>query len=247
MVTVQDLSKSFKTKKQMKQVLDHISFTAQPGNIYGLLGPNGAGKTTTLRLIATLLKPDSGTVTVDGSDTVTHSRAVRDKIGLLTGEMRLSGNLSPRETLRFFGQLNHMDRKAVDERIASLSSYFGMDDYLDRPIDRLSSGMKQKISLAVSIIHDPKVIMFDEPTSNLDILAVKTVIDFLFDERRQGKTIILSTHILSEAEKLCDTVGILLDGQLVVQGSIPSLLEQYHTPRLEDIFFELARERGLTT
>lgn len=244
MVSVHNLHKSFKTKKQTKQVLKGISFEAHPGMIYGLLGPNGAGKTTTLRLIATLLRPDEGTITVDGNDTVHDSRAVRDKIGLLTGEMKLSGNLSPRETLRFFGQLNHMPKETVNQRITYLSNYFGMDDYLDRPIDKLSSGMKQKTSLAVSIIHDPQTIIFDEPTSNLDILAVKVVIDFLLDERRAGKTIILSTHVLSEAEKLCDSVGILLDGELVIDGPVSAILDQYKTQRLEDVFFSIAKERG---
>jgi sodium transport system ATP-binding protein len=244
MVSVHNLHKSFKTKKQTKHVLKGISFEAHPGMIYGLLGPNGAGKTTTLRLIATLLRPDEGTITVDGNDTVRDSRAVRDKIGLLTGEMKLSGNLSPRETLQFFGQLNHMPKETINQRIAYLSTYFAMDDYLDRPIDKLSSGMKQKTSLAVSIIHDPQTIIFDEPTSNLDILAVKVVIDFLLDEKREGKTIILSTHVLSEAEKLCDSVGILLDGKLVIDGPVSAILDQYKTQRLEDVFFSIAKEQG---
>ena len=247
MVEVKGLHKSFRAKKQRKEVLNGISFTAEPGRIYGLLGPNGAGKTTSLRLIATLLKPDSGTITVDGLDTISDSRAVRDRIGLLTGEMKLSGNLSSRESLRFFGELNHMKRELIDERIASIAGSLGMEEYLDRPLDKLSSGMKQKTSIAVSIIHDPQIIIFDEPTSNLDILATKVVNDFLMDSRDGGKTVILSTHILSEAEMLCDDIGILLEGDLVVNGKKADILSQVPSRRLDDLFFDLARERGIVS
>ncbi len=247
MVEVSNLHKAFRAKKQSKQVLSGLSFTAEPGRIYGLLGPNGAGKTTTLRLISTLLKPDQGSIRIDGLDTVKESRAVRDKIGLLTGEMKLSGNLSSRESLRFFGELNHMRREYVDQRIDMISKKLGMDDYIDRPIDKLSSGMKQKTSIAVSIIHDPQVIIFDEPTSNLDILATKVVNDFLLDAKAEGKTVILSTHVLSEAEMLCDDIGILLDGILAVNGKKEDILATQESGRLDDVFFALAKERGIVS
>lgn len=245
MVQVEDLHKSFTVKKQVKQVLKGVSFTAGEGKIYGLLGPNGAGKTTTLRTIATLLKPDSGRVLVGGRESTRESQAIRNSIGFLTGEMRLSGTLSSRETLVFFGRLSHMDRELIEKRITFLSEYLEMKDFLDRPIEKLSSGMKQKTSIAVSLVHDPEVIIFDEPTSNLDILAVKVVIDFLNDARTSGKTVILSTHVLSEAEKLCDEIGILLGGKLLLDGKLPEILESYKTDRLEDVFFHLAKQQGV--
>jgi sodium transport system ATP-binding protein len=245
MVAVDKLTKTFISKKRRIEVLKGISFTAKPGEIYGLLGPNGAGKTTTLRLIATLLKPDSGTAVVNDMDVQQHPREVRDIIGFLTGDMKLSGNLSPRETLRFFGRLNHLDPGHIKERIEELSGYLGMEDFLDRPIDKLSSGLKQKTSIAVSILHDPEIIIFDEPTSNLDVLAVKVVLDFLHDVRRAGKTVILSTHILSEAERLCDTIGILLGGELIVNGNLDEILKEFGAQTLEDVFFTAAKQRGL--
>ncbi len=245
MVDVRDVSKSFSSRKGRNEVLKKISFRAEPGEVYGLLGPNGAGKTTTLRIIATLLKADSGQVTVNGLDTRQQGREVRDSIGLLTGDMKLSGNLSPREMLWFFSDLNHIPRRKANERIAELSRYLDMSDFIDRPIAKLSAGMKQKTSIAVSIIHDPDIIIFDEPTSNLDVLAVKVVVDFLHDASRAGKTVILSTHVLSEAEKLCDKIGIILEGQLLVNGSREEILKESKTASLEELFFTLARERGI--
>jgi len=244
MIEVQSLTKEFDAKGKKTIAVKSISFKAEPGRIYGLLGPNGAGKTTTLRCIATLLRPTAGRATVEGMDVTEKPREVRDRIGFLTGDMKLSGNLSPRELLRFFGQLNHLDQKTISERTAWLSGYLGMDEFLDRSVAKLSTGMTQKATIAVSLIHDPNIIMFDEPTSGLDILAAKTVVDFLNDSKKKGKTVILSTHIMSEAEKLCDTIGILLNGELVAEGSQEELIERYQKPNLEEVFFSLAKERG---
>jgi sodium transport system ATP-binding protein len=246
MVAVDSLVKTFVSKKRRVDALKGISFAAQPGEIFGLLGPNGAGKTTALRLIATLLRPDSGTVHVNDMDVQQHPKEVRNIIGFLTGDMKLSGNLSPRETLRFFGKLNHLDADHITKRINELSGYLGMEEFLDRPIDKLSSGLKQKTSIAVSILHDPQIIIFDEPTSNLDVLAVKVVLDFLHDVRTSGKTVILSTHILSEAERLCDTIGIMLSGELIVNGKLQDILHEFKAQTLEDVFFTAAKQRGYT-
>jgi sodium transport system ATP-binding protein len=246
MVAVDSLVKTFVSKKRRVDALKGISFAAQPGEIFGLLGPNGAGKTTALRLIATLLRPDSGTVHVNDMDVQQHPKEVRNIIGFLTGDMKLSGNLSPRETLRFFGKLNHLDADHIAKRINELSGYLGMEEFLDRPIDKLSSGLKQKTSIAVSILHDPQIIIFDEPTSNLDVLAVKVVLDFLHDVRTSGKTVILSTHILSEAERLCDTIGIMLSGELIVNGKLQDILHEFKAQTLEDVFFTAAKQRGYT-
>jgi len=239
MISVEQLSKSFKGRKGVKQVLDNVSFEAFDGEVFGLLGPNGAGKTTTLRSIATLLQPDSGKVTVDGFDVTKDGRAVRNRIGFLTGDMKLAGNLSSREMLRFYGELNHMEPSKIEARIDQLSTDLGMDDFLDHPISKLSAGMTQKTSIAVSILHDPKVIIFDEPTSNLDVLAVKVVADFIRESKVAGKCVVLSTHVLSEAERLCDRVGILHQGQLLCSGRHDELLERYGQKSLEDLFFHL--------
>lgn len=247
MVEVKNLSKIFQKKKKKEKViaLNDVSFNAYPGEIYGLLGPNGAGKTTALRTIATLLKPTEGYTKVSGLDSQKDSKSVRDKIGFLTGDMKLSGNLSPKELLIFFGKLNKMNNKEIELKTKELSKYLDMDFFLDRPIEKCSTGMKQKASIAVSLIHDPEVIIFDEPTNGLDILASKIVIDFLFDYKKKGKTVILSTHIMSEAEKLCDRIGILLNGELAEQGLKNDLLNKYETNNIEDIFFSLAKKKGV--
>ena len=247
MIRVTGLKKAFRGRAGTNEVLRGLDFTVEPGEIYGLLGPNGAGKTTAMRCVATLLKPDEGAITVDGHDTQAKPRVVRESLGFLTGDMKLAGNLSPRRLLRFFGELNHLADDVIEQRSDELAGYLDMRDYLDRPVEKLSTGMKQKAAIAVALIHDPSVIMFDEPTNGLDILAAKTVVDFLNDYRSRGKTILLSTHIMAEAEKLCDRIGILLGGVLAAQGTRDELMEIRSTNSLEDAFFQLAREQGVTT
>ncbi|HLW22228.1 MAG TPA: ATP-binding cassette domain-containing protein [Sphaerochaetaceae bacterium] len=239
MIVIQDLHKSYAQRKNRKLVLKGITCTAKDGEVYGLLGPNGAGKTTTLRTIATLLRPDSGMVWVDGHDVVNEGRLVRDSIGFLTGEMRLAGQLSCRELLRFFGRLNHMPSQIIEERIVALTKDFAMEKYLDTPIAKLSSGMTQKVSLAVSIIHEPHNIIFDEPTSNLDVLAVKVISDFIRAAKNAGKCVVLSTHVLGEAQRLCDRIGIIYDGRLLCEGPVHELLESHKVPDIETLFFSL--------
>lgn len=242
MIEVKNLSKSYKSHKSIKRVVQDISFTAHDGQVFGLLGPNGAGKTTTLRTIATLLQPDSGTVTVDGLDVVTQSRAVRDRIGFLTGEMRLTGQLTGRELLRFFGQLDHMAKDRVERRMQELANDLEMTQYLDTPIAKLSSGVTQKVSIAVSLLHEPHVIIFDEPTSNLDVMATKIVSDFIRAAKKAGKCVVLSTHILSDAQRLCDRVGIMHEGKLLCEGPLQQLLQEHGTHDLEELFFRLVQE-----
>lgn len=255
MIQVQDLSKTFLVKGRGKpregltgnrfRALDGVSLSAGTGKIYGLLGPNGAGKTTMLRCISTLLKQDSGTIEVLGMSTLTQAKEVRGNIGFLTSDMKLAGSLSPRELLVFFGKLNHLNPGRIQSRIDELATYLGLGEFIDRSVEKLSTGQKQKTSIAVSLIHDPAVIMFDEPTNGLDILAAKTIVDFLHDCKSRGKTVVLSTHIMAEAEKLCDTVGIILKGQLVAQGSIPELCSHYGKDNLESVFYDLAQAKGM--
>lgn len=243
MIVIDGLHKSYKVRSGLKHVLKGITCTAHDGEIYGLLGPNGAGKTTTLRTIATLLKPDRGSVRVDGHDVVSEGRVVRDRIGFLTGEMKLAGQLSCRELLQFFGRLNHMSSAAITRRTGTLARDFDMEDYLDVPIAKLSSGMTQKVGLAVSIVHEPRNIIFDEPTSSLDVLAVKVISDFLRAAKNNGKCVVLSTHVLADAQRLCDRVGIIYDGELLCEGTVDELLSSHGVPDIETLFFSLVNKQ----
>ncbi|SSC12032.1 ATP-binding transport protein NatA [Mesotoga infera] len=245
MVEISSIEKTFESRKKKVKAVDGVSFKAQPGRIYGLLGPNGAGKTTTLRIIATLLKPDSGKAQVMGFDSVKDATQVRKRIGFLTSDMKLSGNLTPRELLQFFGELNHMQNGDIKKAIREMAEYLDMGEFLDKQVGKLSSGMKQKAAMAVSLIHNPEVIIFDEPTNGLDILTARTVTEFLKDYRRQGKTIIISTHIMAVAEKLCDNVGIIFKGRLVENDSLEGLYGKFNEDNLEDLFFKVAEREGI--
>lgn len=228
-----------KTKKNMMKAVDKLSLTSKPGEIYGLLGPNGAGKTTALRCIATLLKPTQGEITVKGYDTVRDSENVRKKIGFLTNEIKLDPQFSPKYMFGFFGRLHGLDEKTIDERREELFSYFGIKDFEDKKIDELSSGMKQKTSISVSLVHNPEVVIFDEPTNGLDIVTARNVTDYLKLLKNEGRTVIISTHIMTEAEKLCDRIGIIINGVLVMEGTLAEILEKTNSKDLEDAFFEL--------
>lgn len=249
MVVIESIDKGFALRKKKGRVeaLRQVSLKAEPGRIYGLLGPNGAGKTTLLRCVATLLTPDRGTLTVDGLSTVADPQAVRARVGLLTSDMKLSGNLTPRDLLKFFGELNHLDKARISQRIDQLTAELGLAPFLDQAVEKLSTGQKQRASLAVSLVHDPEVILFDEPTNGLDLFAAKAVVDFLREFRARGKTILLSTHILSEAETLCDTIGILLEGRLVAEGTVDELKARTAASTLDQAFFQLARNEGVKT
>lgn len=228
-----------KTKKNMVKAVDKLSLTARPGEIYGLLGPNGAGKTTALRCVASLLKPTQGNIKVKDYDTVEDSQSVRKTIGFLTNEIKLDPQFSPRYMFGFFGRLHGLDERVIEERREELFDYFGIKDFQDKKIEELSSGMKQKASLAVSLVHNPEVIIFDEPTSGLDIITARNVTDYLKHLRDEGRTVIISTHIMTEAEKLCDRIGIIINGVLVLEGTLTEILDRTNTKDLEDAFFEL--------
>jgi len=254
MIEIKDLTKVYKlskkqmaeqkTKKNMKKAADNISLSAKKGEIYGLLGPNGAGKTTILRCVATLLKPTAGEVKVCGYDTVKESEKVRESIAFLTNEIKLDPQFSSKYMFNFFGKLHGMDDKSIEERRKLLFTYFGINDFQDKKINELSTGMKQKAAIAVSLVHDPEVVVFDEPTNGLDIVTARSVTDYLKLLREEGKLVIVSTHIMSEAEKLCDRVGIIINGKKVAEGTIPELLATTGTSDLEDAFFELYKEHN---
>ncbi|MDU6263531.1 MAG: ABC transporter ATP-binding protein [Anaerocolumna aminovalerica] len=231
-----------KTKKSIKKAVDNVSLSAKKGELYGLLGPNGAGKTTTLRCVATLLRPTDGAIKVCGNDTIKYPEKVRESIAFLTNEIKLDPQFTPKYMFNFFGKLHGMDDKTINERRELLFKQFGIFDFQDKKIEELSTGMKQKASIAVSLVHDPEVVIFDEPTNGLDIVTARSVTDYLKVLRDQGKVVIVSTHIMSEAEKLCDRVGIIINGKKVAEGTIPELLVQTGTKDLEDAFFELYKE-----
>lgn len=231
-----------RTKKSLKCAADHISLTAKKGEIYGLLGPNGAGKTTTLRCVATLLKPTEGNIKVCGYDTVKESEKVRDCIAFLTNEIKLDPQFSPKYMFDFFGKLHSMDMAVIEARRKELFHYFGIEAFQDKKIEELSTGMKQKAAIAVSLVHDPEVVIFDEPTNGLDIVTARNVTDYLKLLKKQGKLVIISTHIMSEAEKLCDRIGVIIQGKKAAEGTLQELLMQTKTNDLEDAFFELYKE-----
>lgn len=237
MIEARKLSKTFADKKRgtIWAVRD-VSFRVQPGQIYGLLGANGAGKTTTLRMLATLLTPSEGSASVAGFDVKTNPDAVRAQVGFLAASTALYGRLTARETIAYFGELNGLSRNTIDERTAQLSRELEMEEFLDRRVEKFSTGMKQKVSIARTLIHDPAVMIFDEPTLGLDVLAARTIVRFIRECRNRGKTVIYSTHVMSEVEKLCDVIGIVHGGQLRAEGTLTQLKEQYRQTDMEEIF-----------
>ncbi len=236
--------KELKTNSKSKVAANNISFEAKPGEIYGLLGPNGAGKTTTLRCVATLLKPTEGNISVCGFDTVKDGAKVRDSIAFLTNEIKLDPHFTPDYMFTFFGRLHGMTEEEIAARKQELFDKFDINDFANKRIEELSTGMKQRAAIAVTLVHDPKVVIFDEPTSGLDILTARQVTDYLKELRDAGKTVIVSTHIMSEAEKLCDKVGIIINGSKVAEGSQSEIYELTGTNDLEDAFFELYKKYG---
>lgn len=249
-ISAKNLKKTFKlsakqrkldrTGARTKTAVDGLSFDVRRGEIYGLLGPNGAGKTTTLRMLAALVKPDEGDAFIEGVSVVDDPLKVRGLIGFLTSELKLEEVFSPDYLFDFFSELHHVDHAVRDARKQALFERFGIDRFAQTKVADLSTGMKQKTSLAVSVAHDPDVIIFDEPTNGLDVLTAKTVTDFLLELAAEGKTVLLSTHIFSLVEKVCDRAGIVIDGHLVAEGTLSELTGGRS---LEDVFFDLYAAR----
>ena len=201
------------------EAVSSLRFDVQSGSIFGLLGANGAGKTTTLRMLATLLQPSSGTARVGGHSILECPLEVRRVLGYLTGDTGLYGRLTPLETLRYFGGLYGMPKAQLEDRISWLTNGLSLSPFLEQRCERLSTGQRQRVSIARALIHDPRVIVFDEPTSGLDIISSQFILDVLREEREKGKTVLFSTHILSEAELICDVIGVLHKGQMLSIGS----------------------------
>ncbi len=246
---VEGLSKTFtlsrkqqkieRTADRRKVAVDNLSFVAGKGEIFGLLGPNGAGKTTTLRMLSTLIKPDSGDAILDGYSVVSDPAMVRSKIGFLTSELKLEDFFTPNYLFDFFSELHGVEPEVCRDRKQKMFERFGIDKFAEVKVANLSTGMKQKLSLVISLVHDPEVIIFDEPTNGLDVLTARTVTDYLQELRAEGKTIILSTHIFSLVERLCDRVGVIIDGRLVACGALDEVCDGMS---IEDRFFNMYKE-----
>ena len=239
MIEVSHVSKQYSGSDD---VVRDVSFEVKDGVIFGLLGPNGAGKTTLMQMIATLLVPSQGNVLINGLNTRTDEREIRRNIGFLTSEVKLDPFSTPDKLFRFFGDLYGIDRKIVEQRKAESFARFDIAPFAQKKIIELSTGMKQKISIAISLIHNPPVVIFEEPTNGLDILTARQVTDYLRELRANGRTILLSTHIFSVAEDLCDEIAVLVDGRVVALGSIAALKETTGTQSFEDAFFRLYTE-----
>ena len=228
-----------KTRSRTKVAVRDLSFSVQEGEIFGLLGPNGAGKTTTLRMLATLIRPDEGDALINGYSIVKQPDKVRSQIGFLTSELKLDDFFTPNYIFDFFSELQNIPTQVRDERKRTLFGRFGIDKFAETKIADLSTGMKQKTSIAVSLVHDPEFIIFDEPTNGLDVLTAKAVTDFLVELRNRGKSILLSTHIFSLVAKICDRVGVIIDGKMTVEDTVTNLTKE---KGLEDVFFDIYAE-----
>lgn len=241
MIKVDNLRKEFKKIHAVKG----IDFKVNEGEIMGLLGENGAGKTTTLRMLATMLKPTSGTATINGHDIIKDSEKVRNDIGILFGgEVGLYDRLTARENIKYFAELNDMDEEEIEKRIDYLVDMLGMKEYIDRRVGKFSRGMKQKVAIARSIVHNPSVMLFDEPTIGLDVTSSKIVRDFILECKNSGKAIIFSSHSMSEVEDLCDKIIIINKGTILEKGQVEELKEKYNEEDMEKIFLKLVGENN---
>jgi len=244
MVRTYEISKTFQEpKKDPIHAVTGVSIEAVPGKIFGLLGANGAGKTTLLRMLSTVIKPTSGRAEVDGFDTQTQSQEVRRRIGFLSASTALYGRLTARETLAYFGGLYGVrDKTKIDNVIELL----GIGPFANQLCDKLSTGQKQRVSIARTILHDPPVLFFDEPTSGLDVLASQKVMEFVEQVRVQGKTVFYCTHIMSEAERLCDHIAIIHGGRILAEGTVDQLKAAQAQPTLEKAFLSVVAPHGVT-
>jgi len=237
MIEVKNLTKVFiqKNGEELYAVND-LSFTAERGEIVVLLGVNGAGKTTAMRMLSTVLQPTSGTASVEGFDIIRNPQQVRSNLGFLSGDTGLYARLTAREVITYFGHLYDVESSDIKIRIQEISNLLDMDDFLDKKVDFLSTGMKQKVSIARSIIHDPPVMIFDEPTVGLDILTAKNIVDFIHRCKNDGKCVLFSTHIMREAERIADKIVMIHEGKVLAEGTWLDFKQETGLNDLDDIF-----------
>ena len=240
MIEVHDLCKVFHdpTRGSVRAV-DRVSFRVGAGEVFGLLGANGAGKTTTLRMLCTVLKPSAGRATIAGFDVVRQASEVRRHIGFLSANTGVYDRMTALEMVSYYGRLNGLNGRALDERIDGLFTELNMNDFRNVMGGKLSTGMKQKVSIARALVHDPPVLIFDEPTAGLDVLVQRTVLQQIARLRDAGKCIIFSTHAMHDAEKLCDRVAILHGGRVLQSGTLTELRAGHSENDLEEMFFKL--------
>jgi sodium transport system ATP-binding protein len=240
MIQVENLTKTFRDLRR-GQVLavDHVSFEARPGEVFGLLGPNGAGKTTTMRILCTVLKPTAGTVRLAGFDVLNQPGQVRRHIGFLSANTAIYDRMSAWELVEYFGQLYGLEGDLLRGRMETVFEALRMNDFRDVLGAKMSTGMRQKVSIARAIVHDPPILIFDEPTLGLDILVARAVLENIERLRAQGKCIVYSTHIMREVEKICDRVAIISRGRVQASGTLAELRERHAQHDLEELFFQL--------
>jgi sodium transport system ATP-binding protein len=240
MIQVVNLMKSFRdVRRGLVHAVDRVSFEARPGEIFGLLGPNGAGKTTTMRILCTVLRPTGGTATVAGYDVATQPSQVRQHIGFLSANTAIYDRMTAWELVSYFGRLYGMEEDRLRERLETVFSSLQMNDFRDMLGAKMSTGMRQKVSIARAIIHDPPVLIFDEPTAGLDVLVARAVLENIERLKALGKCILFSTHIMREVERLCDRVAIVSRGKVLACGTLTELRDRYDEDDLEELFFSL--------
>ncbi|MFH0931132.1 MAG: ATP-binding cassette domain-containing protein [Candidatus Zixiibacteriota bacterium] len=240
MIKTFNLSKIFQDKKKGEiRAVDNVNIECKPGKIFGLLGLNGAGKTTLMRLLSTVLKPTSGTAKVNGFDILTDSQKVKASIGFLSSDTALYPRLTAEETVTYFARLNGIEEEVIQKRLENIFKIFDMENFRDRRVDKLSSGMKQKVSLARTIIHDPEVLILDEPTLGLDVITSKNIIQFIRQAKEENKCVLFSTHIMHEAEKLCDEIAIIHKGRILEIGTLGELQNRARLKDLDEVFVKL--------
>ena len=240
MIQIQQLTKHYEDLARGRFVaVDRVSMVVRPGQIFGLLGPNGAGKTTVLRILSTVLAPTSGIATVAGYDVVHNPAEVRRRIGFVSNNTAIYDRMTAWEMVEFFGKLHGMPKEALDDRLETLFDRLRMNDFRDLPGAKMSTGMRQKVSIARAMVHDPPVLIFDEATLGLDVLVARNLLDVIRRLRDAGKCILFSTHIMSEVEKLCDRIAIMHRGKILDTGSIEDLRGRHEEHDFEELFFGL--------
>lgn len=243
MIRVQGLTKEFNDPNGVFRALDNVSFEVRPGEIFGLLGPNGAGKTTCLRILSTVLKPTRGLAEVAGINVMHDAEGVRRNIGFMSCNTGIYDRMTAREMVEYFGRLYGIPEDKLQDRIEDIFENLQMNDIRDRLGSKMSTGMRQKVSIARTIVHDPPVIIFDEPSSGLDVLVARNVLQTVEALKDQGKCIIFSTHIMREVEKLCDRIAVIHRGRILDDGTLPELAERHDQEDVEELFFDLIQQR----
>ena len=256
MIKLEHVSKTYQlTKKQKKELqiqsntvsaVTDVSLECKPGRVFSLLGPNGAGKTTTLRMIATILAPSSGHIEVNGVNAITNPQAVRREIGFLTGSTNLYDRLTPGEIVKYFADLYGLDKSTFKQRKEVLFDQLNIHEFSKKRFGQLSTGMKQKVSIARSMVHNPSVVIFDEPTSGLDVITANSIIELIRQCKKEGKTVIFSSHIMSEVDLLCDDLAIISKGSLVYSNSMDKYREDANGTSLTEQFIKIVNQNQLS-